>query len=169
MPNAIVSPETPAGKYQVLKHFETDIRPGFHHNFDPYTFLKSKITKDGEISLEKGLWQFRLSFECEIVMTNGSLLLQTQEPFGIDFGVKVFLNNELSNDRPRFIYMGYKDGMCNYEFEIVNFENSSLFRLEFNPSCRRRDGSALVNLPNVSIVMKNFSFIGSKLFDVDNV
>lgn len=163
-------PNAPVNQiYNIGLKLQTDIRPEYAINFNVDTFLKRNVTADGEIKLAKGLWIFDVALECDIVMTNGTNLLGTQEVFGIDFGIQAYLNKVISNDRTKFLYTGFKDGMCNYQFTISNLVNDALFKIEFTPTCRRRESASLINIDGVSIVIKNFSLSGLRLHDYGNL
>ena len=167
-------PNAPVNQiYNIGLKLETDIWPGYAMNFDTDAFLKRNVTSDGEIKLAKGLWIFDVALECDIVMTNGTNLAETHEIFAIDFGIQAYLNKVISNDRTKFLYTGYKDGMCNYRFAISNQVDNALFKVEFTPTCKKRAatsvGTSLVNMTSVSIMIKNFSLSGSRLHDYGNL
>ena len=149
--------------YNLFPKIQTNIIDDYAINFDPNVFLRGKTTEDGEIKLPKGLWKFTISFAHDVIQTNNSPLSYNNEIFSVNLNMRVFLNKKETNDRPPVLYNGLKDGILNYTFILNNPTDDALFSIDFKPVCKRTNLNAMGTVSGVSIVIKNFSFIGEML------
>ena len=150
--------------YNLFPQLKEDMLDQNAINFNLDTFLNRNMTTAGEIKLPKGLWIFDIIFNCDLRATAGGNIA-IQEIFTIDFGVQTYLNQTIVNDRPTLLYTGFKDGLCYYKFQVNNFGDNALFKMEFKPICKKRGVNSLIEINGVAVKMLNFSLSGLKLSD----